>query len=212
VNHRGPPEGIAWADEYEKAVAPAADGTVAGRPTIDLPLTAQLRYAGSPVSRFMAGHLPGYHHVVRDYLARIHRLPRPVQPADVRYPAWSALGHTIDFRLRLSLGCPLGDAVSTGVALIGGGTALRGAPPGAARAALHAAGRELLGTVDGIAGVVAGSGRVPPSEEDLTRLCFVAAFFEDVYRTGEVRRHSMLARRRLRRPRSGHLSGRFPAT
>jgi hypothetical protein len=34
----------------------------------------------------------------------------------------------IDFRLRLSLGCPLGDAVSTGVALIGG-TALRGAPP-----------------------------------------------------------------------------------
>jgi hypothetical protein len=53
-----------------------------------------------------------------------------------------------------------------------------------------AAGRELLATVDGI---VAGSGRVPPSEEELTRLCFVAAFFEDVYRTGEVRRYSMLA-------------------
>jgi hypothetical protein len=52
------------------------------------------------------------------------------------------------------------------------------------------AGRELLATVDGI---VAGSGRVPASEEELTRLCFVAAFFEDVYRTGEVRRHSMLA-------------------
>jgi hypothetical protein len=58
-----------------------------------------------------------------------------------------------------------------------------------------AAERELLGTVDGIVGVVAGSGRVPPSEEDLTRLCFVAAFFEDVYRTGEMRRHSMYEER-----------------
>jgi hypothetical protein len=105
--------GIAWADEYEKAVAPAADGTVGGRPMIDLPLTAQLCYPASPVSRFLAGHLPGNHHVVRDYLARIRGLPRPVQPADVRYPAWSALGHTIDFRRRLSLGCPLGNAVST---------------------------------------------------------------------------------------------------
>ena len=54
-----------------------------------------------------------------------------------------------------------------------------------------AAGRELLGTMDGI---VAGSGRVRVlSEEELTRLCFVAASFEDVYRCGEVRRHSMLA-------------------
>ena len=30
-------------------------------------------------------------------------------------------------------------------------------------------------------------------EEYLTRLCFVAAFYEDVYRTAEVRRYSMLA-------------------
>lgn len=184
------PAGLAWADEYEKAVAPAADGTVGGRPMIDLPLTAQLRYEGSPVSVFMAERLPGHHVVVRDYLARIRSLPRPIQPTDVRYPAWSALGHTIDFRLRLSLGCPLGDSVSASVALIGGDTPLRGMPSAAARAALHAAGRELLATVSGI---VAGASRVSPSEEELTRLCFVAAFFEDVYRTGEVRRHSMLA-------------------
>ncbi|MGH3299314.1 MAG: hypothetical protein ACRDP7_46745 [Trebonia sp.] len=31
------------------------------------------------------------------------------------------------------------------------------------------------------------------SDEYVARLCFVAAFYEDVYRTGEVRRHSMLA-------------------
>lgn len=181
------PEGIAWADDYEKAVAPASDGTVGGLPMIDLSLTHQLSYAASPISRFLADHLPGNHLVVRDYLARIRGLPHPVQPTDVRYPAWSALGHSIDFRLRLSLGCPLGDAVSTGVALIGGDTALRGAPPASVRAALHAAGRELLATVDGCI-----RDRLLP-DEDLTRLCFVAAFYEDVYRTGEVRRHSMLA-------------------
>jgi len=31
------------------------------------------------------------------------------------------------------------------------------------------------------------------SDDYLARLCFVAAFYEDVYRTGEVRRYSMLA-------------------
>ena len=183
------PAGIAWADDYEKAVAPAADGTVGGLAMIDLSLTHQLSYASSPISRFLADHFPGQHHVVHDYLSRIRGLPHPVQPTDVRYPAWSALGHTIDFRLRLSLRRPLGGAVTAGIALIGGDAALRGAPPPSARAALHAAGRELLARVDDC---IRGSGR-PLAEDDLTRLCFVAGFYEDVYRTGEVRRHSMLA-------------------
>jgi hypothetical protein len=184
------PEGIAWADDYEKAVAPpAADGTVGGLPMIDLPLTRQLSYPASPISRFLDDHLPGHHHVARDYLTRIRGLRHPIQPMDVRKPAWSALGHTIDFRLRLSLGCPLGNAVSTGVALIGGDMALRGAPPVSARAALHRAGRELLAAVDTW---IHDPSRVP-SEEDITRLCFVAAFYESIYRTGEMRRGSMLA-------------------
>jgi len=182
------PAGIAWADDYEKAVAPAADGTVAGQPMINLSLTSQLKYAASPVSRFLADHLPGNQRVVRDYLRRIAGLPHPVQPVDVQRPAWSALGHAIDFRLRLALGHPLGQAVSTGVAVVGADLPLRGAPPARTRVALHAAGRDLLATVGAS---LRDPGRL--GEEYLTRLCFVAGFYEDVYRAGEVRRYSMLA-------------------
>jgi hypothetical protein len=182
------PEGIRWADDYEKAVASAADGTAAGQPMINLSLTGQLKYTASPISRFLADHLPDNQRVVRDYLRRIMGLPHPIQPVDVRHPAWSALGHGIDFRLRLSLGQSLGQAVGTGVAVIGTDMPLRGAPSVLTRVALQAAGHELLATVD-------TSLRDPGQlrEEYLTRLCFVAAFYEDVYRTGEVRRYSMLA-------------------
>ena len=179
--------GLDWADRYEKttALAGGAPGTV---PLIDLPLTGQLRYPASPISRFLAEHLPGTGRVVRDYQERIRPLPRPVQPTDVRYPDWSALGHAIDFRLRLSLGCPLGGSVMAGITAIGSGTVLRGAPPPAARAALRACGADLIARVNR-ALAVPGS----LSDDYLARLCFVAAFYEDIYRTAEVRRHSMLA-------------------
>jgi hypothetical protein len=158
---------------------------------IKLTLTRQLKYPTSPLSVFLAEHLPGTQRVVQDYLSRIVGLPRPVQPVDVRYPAWSSLGHTIDFRLRLSLRQPLGDSVVAGVAAFRAGVELPGAPPSRrARAALHACGRELLAT---LTSHLAYSDSQP--EERLVRLCFVAAFYEDVYRTGEVRRYSMLAER-----------------
>ena len=92
------------------------------------------------MSRFMAAHLASSLHVARDYLKRLGGLPHPVQPVDVQYPAWSALGHTIDFRLRLSLGRQLGPAVRLGVRLIGENGPLPGAPPPGTRAALYAAG------------------------------------------------------------------------
>jgi hypothetical protein len=185
--------GLKWADDYEKATAPARSGSagVTNVPLIDLPLTSQLRYTASPVSRFLADHLPGTARVVRDYLERIGGLPRPVQPTDVRQVAWAALGHAIDFRLRLSLGWPLGDSVTAGVAAVGDSRSLRGAPPRAVRDALASSGRELLAKVEG---VLREPGEHLP-EEYLARLCFVAAFYEDVYRAGEVRRHSMLAGR-----------------
>ncbi|MGW1411638.1 hypothetical protein [Streptomyces sp. NPDC002403] len=45
-------EGIAWIDEYEKTTAGAGrDGTVAGRPMIELSLTGQLKYDSSPISQ-----------------------------------------------------------------------------------------------------------------------------------------------------------------
>jgi hypothetical protein len=129
------PAGITWIDDYERAVAVAAgDGTVAGRPMIDLNLTLQLKYPNSPMSQFMSQHLPKSQDPVRDYLQRIAGLPHPVQPLDVKYPDWSALGHAIDFRLRLSLGRPLGAAVSFGADAIGSTTRLPGAPPAPVRA------------------------------------------------------------------------------
>lgn len=175
--------GLAWADSYEKAIAPAKARL------IELPLTGQLRYAGSPVSRFLSVHLPGTERVVRDYLARISGLPAPAQPADVRYPAWAQLGHAIDFRLRISLGWPLGEAVARGVEAIGSGVPLGGAvPPPSVRSVLHGCGLDLLAAVGAF---LTDPGSLP--DEQLTRLCFVAASYEDVYRCGQVRRRSMLA-------------------
>jgi hypothetical protein len=181
-------EGIEWIDEYETTTADTGqDGTVAGQPMIELNLTRQLKYDSSPVSRFMAEHLPYHQNLVRDYLARITQLPFPVQPIDVQHPNWSALGHTIDYRLRLCLGGRLGPAVAFGVMALDGKTVFRGMPQAPTRKALHTAGQQLLARVD--------THRTKGSLDDaaLTRLCFVASFFEDLARTGEIRRFSMLA-------------------
>ena len=183
------PAGITWIDDYETAATEAAkDGRVSGRPMIDLNLTLQLRYPNSPMSQFMAEHLPGHPALVRDYLQQITDLAHPIQPVDVKYPDWSALGHAIDFRLRLSLGSSLGSSVTIGIDAIGGRTLIPGAPSPPVRAALHLAGRRLLSTVDAYLDRPDGL-----DESALCRLCFVAAHYEDIYRTGEVRRYSMLA-------------------
>lgn len=183
------PEGITWIDGYEKTSADAAGhGTVGGRPMIDLNLTLQLKYPNSPMSQYMARHLPNARAVVSDYLQQIAGLLHPVQPVDVKYPDYSALGHAIDLRLRLSLGTPPGAPVSTGVAIIGGRMPIRGAPAQPIRAALGQAGRDLLSTMDGYLDRSANL-----DEDTVARLCFVAAYYEDIYRTGEIRRYSMLA-------------------
>ncbi|MER6523415.1 UvrD-helicase domain-containing protein [Streptomyces sp. NPDC001553] len=189
ARHQLDTEGITWIDEYEKTMAGAGrDGTVAGRRMIELSLTGQLKYDSSPLSQFMAAQLPYSQNLVRDYQARIAGLPHPVQPIDVQYPNWSALGHAIDYRLRLSLGGRLGPAVVGGVMLLDGTGPLRGAPARGARKALHTAGRELLAAVDTY---LADPGSL--DENALIRLCFVAGFFEDIARTGEIRRFSTLA-------------------
>ncbi|MGW0820801.1 UvrD-helicase domain-containing protein [Streptomyces sp. NPDC002845] len=189
ARHQLDTEGIAWIDEYETSMADAGrDGTVAGRPMIELSLTGQLKYDSSPVSQFMAHRLPHHQNLVRDYQIRISRLPAPVQPIDVQHPNWSALGHAIDYRLRLSLGGRLGPAVTAGVLALDDVQPLRGVPGPESRKALHAAGQQLLATVDAC---LAAPGSL--DEHALTRLCFVAGFFEDIARTGQIRRFSMLA-------------------
>jgi hypothetical protein len=178
--------GITWIDAYEKATT-SAPGTVGGRPMIELSLVAQLRHDTSPLSQFMATHLPRSARLERDYLQRVKSLPNPVQPIDVQYPNWSALGHTIDYRLRLSFGASLGAAAAMGVIALDGASPLPGAPAPPVRQALTTAARQLLKAID--------THRTDPgslTEEHLVRLCFVAAFFEDIYRTGQIRRRSML--------------------
>ncbi len=174
-------EGVDWADKYEEAVGEPAS-------QINLSLTSQLKFGKSPVSLFMGEHLPEPHRAVRDFQRRILGCPQPVQPGNVKYPAWSALGHAIDYRLRLFLGWPPGDPVHVGVEAVGGREPLRGAPAPAVRTALGAVGRELLSVLDDYL-----AGRVRLTEDQVCQLCFVAASFEDVYRAGEVRRPSMLA-------------------
>ncbi|MEV7611682.1 UvrD-helicase domain-containing protein [Streptomyces sp. NPDC089799] len=183
--------GLSWLDRHEQQLAALADrsGTLnAG--LIALPLTRQLAYPGAPVSRFMARHLPGAQAVRDDYLRRVAGLPQAVQPLDVRSPNWPCLGHVIDYRLRLSLGSPLGGAVTGGVLLVQDENELLlgAAPRGAARKSLGVAGRELLERI-------AACLRHPDGteEDELTRLCYVAAQFERVYREGGVEATSMFA-------------------
>ncbi len=176
--------GLSWADAYEKSMATAK------RPLFELSLTGQLKHDEAPVSRFMAHFLPHALAVQRDYLRRIAALPHPVQPIDVHYPNWSALGHTIDYRLRLSFGSTLGPAVELGIASLAGANYLPGAPSAVRRKALIDVGRELQATLNEY---LADPRAV--DDRTVTRLCFVASFFEDIYRTGGIRRFSMLADR-----------------
>lgn len=173
------PAGLSWANDYETTQEPER--------LIDLPLTGQLRYENAPISLFLAQHLPDTHKVVQDYHQRIAGLPRPVQPKDAWRPAWPALGHAIDYRLRLSLGCPLGDPVHIGVEVIASNEPLPGAPNQRTRTALATTGNYLLAVVDRFL-----AGTLELEDRWLTRLCFVASFYEDVYRTGKVAQYSML--------------------
>jgi hypothetical protein len=183
ARHLLDPEGIAWIDDYEESTADA------GRQMIVLSLTAQLRYRISPVSRFMTEHLPDTVEVERDYLTHLRGLPAPVQLAGVRRPDWSALGHAIDYRIRLSLGGDLGPAVEHGVRALDGLHRFAGMPADdRTRRALFAVGRHLLAAVDAHLDDPGGM-----DEETVVRLCFVASFFEDIYRTGRIGRSSMLA-------------------
>jgi hypothetical protein len=174
------PGGLSWSDDYQ--IAQESE-----RRLIDLPLTGQLRHENAPISLFLARHLPDTHTVVQDYHRRIAGLPRPVQPEDAWRPAWPALGHAIDYRLRLSLGCRLGDPVQIGVEVVASDEPLPGGLTGPTRTALATSGYHLLDVMDRF---LAGTQEL--EDRWLTRLCFVASCYEDVYRTGEVAHYSML--------------------
>lgn len=182
--------GLDWAEaQLRRPDRRTADHTPEGVPLAALPLTGQLNYTRSPMSLFMARHLPHPEQLVGTYHQRVRNLPHPVQPMDERRPDWAALGHTIDYRLRLSLGGGLGDAVTHGVRLLGSQAPLDGAPTAPVRSALCTAGTRLLARVQ-----AHRDGHQPLGADDLTRLCHVAGYFEAVYRNGAFpRRRNLLA-------------------
>jgi AAA domain/UvrD-like helicase C-terminal domain len=177
---------LSWIGEYERRAAETGSG-ITPEVLAALPLTGQLKFPESPLSRFMAEFLPHPGRLHVQYLKFAAALPHPVQPLEIRSPAWAALGHAIDYRLRLSLGSGLGGAVTSGVELFGEHGALPGAPDPVARAAVHQAGRELLTALHRHLADAA-----PLDDTELSRLCFVASSYEEVYRTGRVQRGSML--------------------
>ncbi|MEU8746503.1 UvrD-helicase domain-containing protein [Streptomyces parvulus] len=182
--------GIQWAEaQIRQASQASATHTPDGVPLAALPLTGQLQYPRSPVSVFLERHLPRTDQLVSSYLQWSRGLHPAVQPMDERRPDYAALGRTIDYRLRLSLGNGPGDAVTAGIALLGSRLAFEGAPAFEVRQALHTAGTQLL---DRLQAHLDGMHRL--GEEELTRLCHVAGFYEAVYRNGVfARRRNLLA-------------------
>ncbi|MFI7388677.1 UvrD-helicase domain-containing protein [Streptomyces sp. NPDC049813] len=157
-----------------------ADTTPDGISLAQLPLTGQLKYPRSPMSTFMARHLPHPERLIASYLRHTRDLPHPVQPLNERRPDYAALGHTIDYRLRLHLGSGPGPAATAGVDLIGSTHPLDGAPPPAVRAHLHTIGTSILHRLH--AHLTDPDRRL--DDDALTRFCFLTCFFEAVYRTG----------------------------
>lgn len=134
------------------------------------------------MSEFLEQHLPYPSNIVREYQKYVDTLPCPVQPMNARHPNWANLGRAIDYRLRLSFGGDLGGAVSLGIDALGSQMHLPGAPG----AELYTAGLRLL---EVIGDYLAGWALLDDAE--LTRLCYVAGFFEDIMRSGVVGRQSM---------------------
>ncbi|MEW2313653.1 UvrD-helicase domain-containing protein [Streptomyces bauhiniae] len=187
--------GIQWAEaQVLQNSHTSVTSTPEGVPLAALPLTAQLEYPHSPMSAFLARHLPRTERVVGSYQQWSRKLPPGVQPMDERRPDYAALGRTIDYRLRLGLGCGLGGAVAAGVQLLDSTVPLEGAPAPEVRAALYSAGAQLLGRLHAHL-----EGALRLGEQELTRLCHVAGFYEAVYRNGVfARRRNLLAQADVR--------------
>ncbi|NUV78206.1 hypothetical protein [Streptomyces fungicidicus] len=146
-------------------------------------LTSSLKDPGSPMSRFLSEHLPQPENVLADYRLRLRRSTAhvvPAAPAGQR-PDWRMLGHTIDHRLRISLGAPTGQPIREGVrrAILDDD----GWPSPEIISTVQAAGMVLLEELDRYE---AAEGQPlaldPVAEERLIRLCHLASGFETIFR------------------------------
>ncbi|WNO62399.1 hypothetical protein RPQ02_40255 [Streptomyces sp. AM2-3-1] len=148
-------------------------------------LTSCLKDPASAISRFLAEHLPRPDVALSDYRRRLARSAPPVKPhpgagqrADYRM-----LGHTIDHRLRISLGAPTGQPIREGVVR----TMLDddGWPSTEVISAVHAAGQVLLNELRRYESADGQPLSLDDASEDrLVRLCHVASSFEAIFRCG----------------------------
>ncbi|KUL53249.1 hypothetical protein [Streptomyces sp. NRRL S-1521] len=156
-------------------------------------LTSCLKDPMSPMSRFLTEHLPDVDGLLSDYRRRLARYPAPVHPAARagQQPEYRMLGHTIDHRLRISLGAPTGQPIKEGLvrAVIDDG----GWPDPDVIDTVQAAGAVLLKELE----QYESSDGLPLAldserEERLVRLCHVASSFEAIFRhVGWVRGNSL---------------------
>ncbi|MFD5565571.1 MULTISPECIES: hypothetical protein [Kitasatospora] len=147
-------------------------------------LTSELRQPGSTISRWLARELPNVETLTDGYRNWASGLRRPVRPRAQGQINWPVLGHTIDHRIRVSVGSPHGLPIETGVRAFAGGT--YGGPPPAVREALHLAGEAMLAELTARAAARPGLSPDGADTERLTRLCYLAGHYEVVYRSGEV--------------------------
>ncbi|MEV0192221.1 hypothetical protein AB0I39_27270 [Kitasatospora purpeofusca] len=145
-------------------------------------LTSELADPASVISRFFAANLPDADSLAARLVRWTGHLRRPVRPPTRGEVPWAILGHTIDHRMRVTLGDPYGTPIKLGVADVL--QPWNAAESEGTRAAVHAAGTELLAELSTHARppfVLAG-----PEGERLIRLCFTASYFERIFREGTV--------------------------
>jgi len=139
----------------------------------------------STISRFMADQLPSPQAVLADYRTRLRRFPAPVTPAppaDLR-TYYRMVGHTIDHRLRITLGAPTGQPIAAGVvrAVLDDD----GWPSPDVIRTVRTAGEDLL---EELRAYESTQGQPlaldDKAEERLVRLCHVASHFEAIIRHG----------------------------
>lgn len=156
-------------------------------------LTSCLKDPASAISRFLAEHLPHPDVALSDYRRRLAGSAPPVKPmpAAGQRADYRMLGHTIDHRLRISLGAPTGQPISEGVVR----TAFDddGWPSTEVISTVQAAGKVLLEELRPYENAGGQPLSLDGKDEDrLVRLCHVASSFEAIFRcVGWVRGNSL---------------------
>ncbi|AKA01197.1 hypothetical protein SAZ_42375 [Streptomyces noursei ZPM] len=156
-------------------------------------LTSSLKDPSSAISRFLAEQLPFPNHVLSNYRKRLTRFPAPVEPRPEpgQRPEWRMLGHTIDHRLRVSLGAPTGQPIKDGV--LRAELDDNGWPSIEVISTVQAAGAVMLEELRQYEGPN-GQPLALSSETEgrLIRLCHIASSFEAIFRhVGWIRGNSL---------------------